>query len=138
MYAIYGNISGIFMGNVTIYGIHGSYGCPIVFPFMPMVFLQLNSTCDPQQVSVVMLGLTETAQYAGSTSGSKARGAPDFDRFFVPGATGSGVGKCPNSWGKSWKNYGISMGNSYGKMGLMSQLLAICDSHHHNSHICWR
>ena len=33
MYGIYANIGGILMVNVTIYGIHGSYGYDIMYEF---------------------------------------------------------------------------------------------------------
>ena len=33
MYGIYANIGGIFMVNVTIYNIHGSYGCIYIYIF---------------------------------------------------------------------------------------------------------
>ena len=43
MYGIYANISGILMVNVTIYGIHGSYG---------LLHVQYHQICSISKISL--------------------------------------------------------------------------------------
>ena len=52
----------------------GSFHCYVSSPEGKPRFLQ--TTLQQREVSIVTLGLTETAQYAGSTSGSKAHSQP--------------------------------------------------------------
>ena len=56
MYAIYGNIGGILMVNVTIYSIHGSYGYIYIYPILSRLEnvgtarLHLGFGCLPQEL----------------------------------------------------------------------------------------
>ena len=59
MYAIYANIGGILMVNVTIYSIHGSYGiqiyvvyCPVSIIMIPRLFTDKVSNCCYSTVMV--------------------------------------------------------------------------------------
>ena len=65
MYGIYANIGGILMVNVTIYGIHGSYGYDIMYEFEEITS-HVPPTSSPFQSYAVRLHSPRSHRVSGA------------------------------------------------------------------------